>query len=751
MKNIKLSVKMIGGFIIVAVIVLAVGLVGWDGARRLGNEIEEVGLVRLPSIEALLQTEIEIEEVMVAQRTLMVEFLTPEERRAYRAEFERSRREMEEFWEFFKTLPATAEEERLSEQFDRENAEWQVLNDQWLSMAEEFDRRGLLDPGEILEVFFEARGDYYAIQVATLEYLHNGVPFEGGEQAAETALAQWIPTFQTENDQLQGIFGAIPPVQEEFHGAVREIKALLAQGQTDQAATIYSNRLLPSEEALFELFYQGIGYAEEVNQLRDEMNELVLGVLYDEARDAMELLDELIHINEEIADAAVQDAVAVGRQVAITIIIGIVAGFVLALLLGVILTRGITGPVYKGVAFARQLAEGDLTSQLDVDQKDEIGLLARALQEMRDKLVSVVSDVQNASTNVASGSEQMSGTAQQLSQGATEQAANAEEVSSSMEEMGANIRQNADNAMQTEKISLQAAQNAEEGGQAVTQTVEAMREISEKINIIDEIARNTNLLALNAAIEAARAGEHGKGFAVVASEVRKLAERSQKAAAEIADLSKSSVDVAEKAGEMISGIIPDIRKTAELVQEISAASKEQNSGAEQINSALMQLDQVVQQNASASEEMASMSEELSGQAEQLQNTVAFFRIDGSGGTQQRLAAPGGGSRPAGHGGAYGGGTARGGGSAHGGGARTAGTTGAHGAGSGTGKAAPAKSGKSAAPRETGIALAEPESKENGGTAQGRSTGSGSGAGQTRISLDLGDGGPDDLDGEFESF
>lgn len=407
-----------------------------------------------------------------------------------------------------------------------------------------------------------------------------------------------------------------------------------------------------------------------------------------------------------------------------TIVLIMAAVFVVVTLVAFILfSRGITGPVYKGVTFAQLMAKGDLTAQLDVVQKDEIGVLADALREMRDKLVSVVGDVKSASGNVASGSEEMSSTAQQLSQGATEQAASAEEVSSSMEEMGANIRQNSDNAMQTEKISQKAAQNAEEGGKAVIQTVEAMREISEKINIIDEIARNTNLLALNAAIEAARAGEHGKGFAVVASEVRKLAERSQKAAGEIADLSKSSVDVAERAGEMISGIIPDIRKTAELVQEISASSKEQNSGADQINQALGQLDQVVQQNASASEEMASMSEELNGQAEQLQNTVAFFKLDEQATGATRLAAPGshgaGGHRVAriGH---------------------TGGTTPAGGNGAST---RPARN------QATGITLADDsgETKTRGVRPAGRH------GRQERISLDLGGGGPDDLDSEFESF
>ncbi len=310
----------------------------------------------------------------------------------------------------------------------------------------------------------------------------------------------------------------------------------------------------------------------------------------------------------------------------------LIAGVIIAVVVVFIaffIAVSIANPLAKGTALAQAVAEGDLTAQIDVDQQDEVGMMAAALQLMMGKLTDIVSDIRGASENVASGSEQLSSTAQQLSQGATEQAASVEETTSSMEEMTSNIQQNADNSSQTEKLSSQASRDAEESGQAVTGAVSAMKEIASKITIIEEIARQTNLLALNAAIEAARAGEHGKGFAVVAAEVRKLAERSQNAAGEISELSASSVDVAEKAGEMLGKLVPDIQKTSELVQEISASSNEQNSGAEQINKAIQQLDQVIQQNASATEEMASTSEELSSQAQQLQETISFFRTNGS--------------------------------------------------------------------------------------------------------------------------
>ncbi len=276
-------------------------------------------------------------------------------------------------------------------------------------------------------------------------------------------------------------------------------------------------------------------------------------------------------------------------------------------------------------ANAKQVAQGNL--MVEMKKRSENDELMESLASMVAKLREIVMEVQSAVDNVASGGQQMSATAQQMSQGASEQAASAEEISSSMEEMASSIRQNTDNALQTEKIAIKSASDAREGGKAVTETVVAMKEIATKISIIEEIARQTNLLALNAAIEAARAGEHGKGFAVVASEVRKLAERSHTAAGEIGQLSASSVAIAEQAGEMLSRMLPEIQRTAELVQEIAASSREQDSGADQINKAIHQLDQVIQQNASASEEMASTTEELSSQAEQLKATIAFFALD----------------------------------------------------------------------------------------------------------------------------
>jgi methyl-accepting chemotaxis protein len=302
--------------------------------------------------------------------------------------------------------------------------------------------------------------------------------------------------------------------------------------------------------------------------------------------------------------------------------------------ISVLIARRITKPLMTICLAMDDFARGDFSlDTVDLKQKekivarnDELGDLGRSLDQMIESLSGIVRQVIEAADQVSAGSDQLSTTSQSISQGATEQAASVEEISASMEQMSANIRQNAENAQMTEAIARKSAQSAETGGQAVLQTVEAMKQIAAKIGIIEEIARSTNMLALNASIEAARAGEYGKGFAVVASEVGKLAERSSKEAGEINILSGDSLKIAEEAGLTITNLVPEIKRTADLVQEISAASHEQDAGASQINSAISQLDQVVQQNASASEESASMSEELAGQAETLKQTISFFKL-----------------------------------------------------------------------------------------------------------------------------
>jgi methyl-accepting chemotaxis protein len=395
-------------------------------------------------------------------------------------------------------------------------------------------------------------------------------------------------------------------------------------------------------------------------------------------------LEEAVQLNRDRLDHAKQLATAEYEGTRSIMVTASIAAFIIAIVTATWIALGISKGIRKIMVVADAIAVGDLNQTVEINSNDEIkdlvirintmtanlretaavaneiaegnltvvpkplsdrDTLGLALEKMVERLRGVVADAISAADNVTSGSQELNASSEQLSQGATEQASAAEEASAAMEEMAANIKQNADNAAQTEKIARQSSKDAEASGEAVGRAVGAMRTIAEKISIVQEIARQTDLLALNAAVEAARAGEHGKGFAVVASEVRKLAERSQAAAAEISSLSGETVQVAMEAGEMLNRLVPDIRKTAELVSEISSACREQDIGASQINEAIQQLDKVTQLNSGSSEEMTATSEELAAQAEELQSSITFFKIDRGGNHHVAAAKPAPASRP----------------------------------------------------------------------------------------------------------
>lgn len=341
----------------------------------------------------------------------------------------------------------------------------------------------------------------------------------------------------------------------------------------------------------------------------------------------MKILEDLAVKNRKIAQNSLQESKnQTDRSKLLAILLALI-GISFTVIIGMIILRAIAKPLEKSVEFAKFIAAGDLTLKLDIDQNDEIGELASALNLMIEKLHETVMNIRTGTDSIAAASAHISKNSQQLSEGATQQASSTEEVSSSIEEMAGNIQQNTANAQQTERISKKAADSMIEMSKIGKESLDSIKTIAQKITIINDIAFQTNLLALNAAVEAARAGEHGRGFAVVAAEVRKLAERSKQAADEIEDLSKNSLKITEDSRHLLDALVPEIQKTSQLVQEITSASIEQNTGAGLINSAILQLNAVTQQNAISSGEMANSAEELSSQADGLRRAVLFFKLN----------------------------------------------------------------------------------------------------------------------------
>ncbi len=501
-RNLKIGSKLVIAFSIMIMFMGIIGYTGYSSTKKVDENLNEIFNVRLPSIDYLLQSDRDLQQLLVAERSMIFANAKSDTFKTFVEEYEKNLTQAGDRWEKYKELAATNAEKEIIPKYEKARTEWMKLT------------RTVVD-----------------------------------------------------------------------------------------------------------------GRVEDTRAGRRMALDLTLGQAKNKFEEMRNYLDLLQEINTTLGEEVQEASHHTYKKTLIVLFSTTVCGLFIGLFLAVVISRGITKPLNEAVLRSNQMADGDLSIDFAIRSKDETGQLLRAMKNMGERLSSVVVNVKTAADNVASGSYEMSASSEQMSQGATEQAASAEEASSSMEQMASNIRQNADNAQQTEKIAVKAAADAREGGEAVSEAVNALKEIAGKISIIEEISRQTNLLALNAAIEAARAGEHGKGFAVVAAEVRKLAERSQAAAGEISDLSLSSVEVAEKAGEMLNKLVPDIRKTAELVQEINAASNEQNDGAEQINKAIQQLDQVIQQNAGASEEISSTAEELAAQAGQLQETISFFKID----------------------------------------------------------------------------------------------------------------------------
>ena len=680
LKNMKIGVKLTAGFCAVALITLLVGGIGWYAMRTLAGVIDQITDEKIPEMENLRILDREILVIERASRTLLNPLLSDKQ---YQQQFEdiaAARQRYKKAWEAYEAVGKTGDESNLWKQFLTALEEGKKENDKFFALVKEFEAISIRNPEQLMKTMQEIRGDIWKLRSVLTALVEQNRQFEGDDWFSLQKIDD-VAQLVSNNADLAKKVNDLKPVAQEMLKAADQIQSTARQGLFDSARKIFTEEFYPASDHLIEQMRPVRQESEKALKLYHQLNDQLLVNTLPKQEVVRTRIAELLEATRRDMESSHEQLEKTERRATAGQTTAVFFGVVLALAMGTLITRAITKPIAKGIAFVKQVAQGDVSATLDIDQKDEIGMLAasmntmvanlrelvktaeriaegdltvnvkplsekdalgNALKHMVERLSNVVAEINTSSSNVAAGAEQMSSTSQAMSQGATEQASALEEISSSMNQIASQTKQNAENASHASKLAGEAKDYAARGNQQVGEMVGAMKEISESsrniqkiIKVIDEIAFQTNLLALNAAVEAARAGKHGKGFAVVAEEVRNLAARSAKAAKETAEMIEGAVKkiedgtaMADRTAAALSEIVTAATKVTDLVAEIAAASNEQAQGVSQITQGLSQIDQVTQQNTAHAEESASAAEELSSQAMVLQQLIGTFKVSG---------------------------------------------------------------------------------------------------------------------------
>ena len=681
-KNLKLATKMMMSFGLMACIALSLGLLGYYGANKNNKAIEEIGIVRLPSVESLLIIKENVNEVKSSLRTLLIPDLDKAERRRQYDTITQASEKYEAAWKKYEPLPQTPEEAELWKQFVPIFEKWRADNGVFLDMSRKIDALDLGDPAELSQNIERFRGDHYKLAASVVTLMSEGKTFEGGDNHETCNLGKWLPSFKSTNPQMQKAIQDIEESHSKFHGGIKQIKALVATDRTDEARTWFTTHLSASMADTFAKIDEMQTQAKGALGIFHEAEHQLLVVAQEHQVKASDLLDKIIKLNSDIAAQEVNSAKQLATLLVIINLSAAVIGVVLALLIAVLVTRSITGPVIKAAAMAETMAKGDFTDTLHIDRKDEIGQLVTSLNTMAGQLGSMIREIVDGVKNLSSSSTDLAAISQQLSANAIEtsdksgsvataaeeMSTNIQSVSAAMEqsssnvsmvatateEMTATVNEIGQNAAKARAISESAVVQSQLTSEKMTALGESAQKIGRVTEVITEISEQTNLLALNATIEAARAGEAGKGFAVVANEIKELAKQTAAATVNIRNqidemqttTTSSIVDIKE-----ISAIIADINNSingiASAVEEQSAATSEiannisqASQGIAEVNENvaqstlvvtditrdIAQINQQSSQVGDGSNQVQQSAEGLSALAVQLENLVKRFKI-----------------------------------------------------------------------------------------------------------------------------